>query len=180
MDEPTASLSAHEARRLFRIVRSLRDRGVAILFISHRMEEVFEIADRVTVLRDGRWISTRPTGEATADTAIRDMVGRPLEQLFIADAAPNPAPVRRSRSATSDAKERSRASRSRSGPARSSGSPDSSGRDGPTSAWPCSGSLPRTRARSGLDDHAVTIRSPREALPPRHRLHAPRTATTSG
>ena len=60
MDEPTASLSAHEVRRLFRIVRALRDEGVAILFISHRMEEVFEIADRVTVLRDGRWISTRP------------------------------------------------------------------------------------------------------------------------
>jgi rhamnose transport system ATP-binding protein len=83
MDEPTASLSAHEAQRLFRIIRSLRADGVAILFISHRMEEVFEIADRVTVLRDGRWISTRPTGEATADTAIHDMVGRPLEQLFI-------------------------------------------------------------------------------------------------
>ena len=63
MDEPTASLSAHEARRLFRIVESLRQSGVAILFISHRMEEVFEIADRVTVLRDGRWISTARRGE---------------------------------------------------------------------------------------------------------------------
>ncbi len=63
LDEPTASLSAHEARRLFRIIRALRDDGVAILFISHRMEEVFEIAERVTVLRDGRWISTHPTSE---------------------------------------------------------------------------------------------------------------------
>jgi rhamnose transport system ATP-binding protein len=82
LDEPTASLSAHEARRLFRIIRALRDDGVAILFISHRLEEVFEIAERVTVLRDGRWISTRPTAETNADTAIRDMVGRLLEQLF--------------------------------------------------------------------------------------------------
>ena len=59
MDEPTASLSAHEVARLFRRCGSLRQHGVAVLFISHRLEEVFEIADRVTVLRDGRWISTR-------------------------------------------------------------------------------------------------------------------------
>jgi len=82
MDEPTASLSAHEVRRLFRIIAALRREGVAILFISHRMEEVFEIADRVTVLRDGRWISTRPVSDVTPELAIRDMVGRVLEDLF--------------------------------------------------------------------------------------------------
>ena len=82
MDEPTASLSAHEVRRLFRIIAALRREGVAILFISHRMEEVFEIADRVTVLRDGRWISTRQVSDVTPDLAIRDMVGRVLEDLF--------------------------------------------------------------------------------------------------
>jgi rhamnose transport system ATP-binding protein len=82
MDEPTASLSAHEARRLFAIVESLRREGVAILFISHRMEEVFEIADRVTVLRDGRWVSTRPRSELTPSTAIRDMVGRTMADFF--------------------------------------------------------------------------------------------------
>ena len=82
MDEPTASLSAHEVRRLFRIIAALRREGVAILFISHRMEEVFEIADRVTVLRDGRWISTRPVSDVTPDLAIGDMVGRVLEDLF--------------------------------------------------------------------------------------------------
>ena len=65
MDEPTASLSAHEVDQLFRIIAALRRQGVAILFISHRMEEVFQIADRVTVLRDGRWISTTPAGELT-------------------------------------------------------------------------------------------------------------------
>jgi rhamnose transport system ATP-binding protein len=82
MDEPTASLSAHEVRRLFKIIRALRREGAAILFISHRIEEVFEIADRVTVLRDGRWISTRPIGEVTPGLAIRDMVGRLLSDLF--------------------------------------------------------------------------------------------------
>ena len=82
MDEPTASLSAYEVRQLFRIVANLRERGVAVVFISHRMEEVFEIADRVTILRDGRWISTTPTAQLTPATAIRDMVGRATVALF--------------------------------------------------------------------------------------------------
>ncbi len=82
MDEPTASLSAHETRRLFGIVKALRREGVALLFISHRMEDVFQIADRITVLRDGRWISTRPAGEVTPASAIRDMVGRTMSDLF--------------------------------------------------------------------------------------------------
>src|SRR2546426_10894408 len=82
MDEPTASLSAHEVLRLFGIVKALRGEGVAILFISHRMEDVFLIADRVTVLRDGRWISTRPRGEVTPASAIRDMVGRTMGAFF--------------------------------------------------------------------------------------------------
>ena len=82
MDEPTASLSAHEVRRLFRIVANLRQHGVAVLFISHRMEEVFEIADRVTILRDGRWISTTPRADLTPAAAIRGMVGRDVVELF--------------------------------------------------------------------------------------------------
>lgn len=82
MDEPTASLSAHEVEQLFRIVMTLRSQGVAVLFISHRMEEVFQIADRVTILRDGRWISTTPRAELTPATAIRRMVGREVQELF--------------------------------------------------------------------------------------------------
>jgi rhamnose transport system ATP-binding protein len=82
MDEPTASLSAHEVARLFRIVATLRQRGVAVLFISHRMEEVFEIADRVTILRDGHWISTTPRAALTPSEAIRQMVGREVRELF--------------------------------------------------------------------------------------------------
>ena len=81
MDEPSASLSAHEVARLFKLVRDLRAKGVAILFVSHRMEEVFEIADKVTVFRDGRLISTRPRAEATTRGAIADMVGREMGLL---------------------------------------------------------------------------------------------------
>ena len=79
MDEPTASLSAHEVQELFRLVRDLKRQGVAILFVSHRIEEVFEIADKVTVFRDGRLISTRARREATPQRAISDMVGREID-----------------------------------------------------------------------------------------------------
>ena len=76
LDEPTASLSAHEVERLFAIVRRLRDRGVAILFVSHRLDEVFDLCDRATVFRDGRHVITAPTAELTTADLIRHMVGR--------------------------------------------------------------------------------------------------------
>ncbi len=76
LDEPTASLSAHEVERLFAIVRQTRDRGVAVLFVSHRLEEVFELCGRATVLRDGRHVVTAPTSELTAADLVRYMVGR--------------------------------------------------------------------------------------------------------
>ncbi len=82
MDEPTAALSAHEVAQLFKRVDRLKRQGVAILFISHRLDEVFQIADRVTVFRDGKHISTRPRGEVTPEGAIRDMVGRKMEDFF--------------------------------------------------------------------------------------------------
>jgi rhamnose transport system ATP-binding protein len=83
MDEPTASLSAHEAQRLFSQVERLRARGVAVLFISHRLDEVFRIADRITVFRDGRRISTRPVGDMTEDLLVREMVGREVGDFFV-------------------------------------------------------------------------------------------------
>jgi rhamnose transport system ATP-binding protein len=82
MDEPTASLSAHEVEQLFKLVCTLRDQGVSILFISHRLQEVLDIADRVTIFRDGKWISTKPRSQVTRDGAIRDMVGRKIEEFF--------------------------------------------------------------------------------------------------
>ena len=88
MDEPTAALSSREVERLFTIIRQLRGRGVAILFVDHRMEEVFEIADRVSVLRDGRHVITAPISSLTPADAIRHMVGRRLETLFPKERAP--------------------------------------------------------------------------------------------
>lgn len=82
MDEPSASLSDHEVKRLFNIARSLRDQGVAVLYISHRLEEIFALADKVTVMRDGRHISTRPVGEVTQGSLISEMVGRDMEGRF--------------------------------------------------------------------------------------------------
>ncbi len=85
MDEPTASLSAHEVEQLFALVRVLRDKGVAILFISHRMEEIFQIADHVTIFRDGKRISSYAIEEVQQERLIQDMVGRELEAMFVRD-----------------------------------------------------------------------------------------------
>ncbi len=82
MDEPTSALTLHEVADLFRIARQLRDAGTAIIFISHRLDEVFELADRVTVLRDGHYIGTRDVSKVTRDELIRMMVGRTIDTLF--------------------------------------------------------------------------------------------------
>ena len=76
LDEPTASLSAHEVERLFAIVRRLRTRGVSILFVSHRLDEVFDLCDRATVFRDGRHVVTARTADLTTADLVRHMVGR--------------------------------------------------------------------------------------------------------
>ncbi len=86
LDEPTASLSLHEVERLFTIVRGLRDRGVAVLFVSHRLDEVFKLCDRATVLRDGMHVVTAPTAELTTADLIRHMVGRAVSLFPKADA----------------------------------------------------------------------------------------------
>lgn len=81
MDEPTASLSHREAQRLLKIVAQLRNSGVGILYVSHRLEEIFAIADRVTVLRDGGLVDTFPVSAVSRDQLIQHMVGRELEEL---------------------------------------------------------------------------------------------------
>jgi rhamnose transport system ATP-binding protein len=82
MDEPTAALTNVEVQRLFEVMRTLRDQGAAVLFISHRLEEVFASCQRVTIMRDGRFVRTAPIEELTIDDIIRSMVGRDLESLF--------------------------------------------------------------------------------------------------
>ncbi len=82
MDEPTSSLSQHEVERLFAIITRLKDRGTTVIYISHRLEEVFRIADEVTVLRDGRVIATSRASEIDSDSLIAMMVGRELAEVF--------------------------------------------------------------------------------------------------
>jgi rhamnose transport system ATP-binding protein len=100
MDEPTAALSLQEVDNLFATVRRLHERGVAVLFISHRLEEVSEIADTVTVLRDGRHVATRPAAELSHGEMIRLMVGRSLEALFPKEEAEIGEPVLRAEGLT--------------------------------------------------------------------------------
>jgi len=82
MDEPTSSLTLNEVADLFRLVRRLREDGAAIIFISHRLEELYELADQVTVLRDGAYVDTRRMKDVTRDDLIRMMVGRTITNLF--------------------------------------------------------------------------------------------------
>jgi rhamnose transport system ATP-binding protein len=82
MDEPTSSLTLNEVAELFSLVRNLRESGTAIIFISHRLEELFEIADRVTVLRDGYYIDTCNIKETSRDDLLRKMVGRTISEQY--------------------------------------------------------------------------------------------------
>lgn len=82
MDEPTAALTTVEVLRLFNVITTLRARGAAVLFISHRIEEVFACCQRVTIMRDGRFVRTAPIDDLTIDDIIRSMVGRDLDALF--------------------------------------------------------------------------------------------------
>jgi rhamnose transport system ATP-binding protein len=82
MDEPTAALSSREVDRLFTVARTLREEGKALVFISHRLDEVYALCDRVTVLRDGKFVSSDPLSEVTEDELVRRMVGRDLDALF--------------------------------------------------------------------------------------------------
>src|SRR3954447_4619637 len=82
MDEPTAALTEADVERLFATVRLLTARGVGVVYISHRLVEIFDLADRVTVLRDGRYVGTREVGDVREDELITMMVGRTLDALF--------------------------------------------------------------------------------------------------
>ena len=82
MDEPTAALTDREAERLFAVVAEMTGRGIGVVYVSHRLDEVFRLADRITVMRDGAWVATRRTDGFTRAGLIEAMVGRPLDQEF--------------------------------------------------------------------------------------------------
>ena len=82
MDEPTSSLSAKEVKELLRTIKELKEKGIAVIFISHRLDEIFDVCDRVTVMRDGKKVKTLPINEVDEDKLIRLMVGRDLKDQF--------------------------------------------------------------------------------------------------
>lgn len=82
MDEPTAALADHEVALLYQLVNRLRDRGVAVLYVSHRLKEIFDLCDRITVLKDGALVDTVDVGEVTPDGLVRKMVGRSISAFF--------------------------------------------------------------------------------------------------
>ncbi|MCX2960230.1 sugar ABC transporter ATP-binding protein [Rodentibacter caecimuris] len=88
MDEPTAALSSRETERLFELVKKLRDEGMAIIYISHRMAEIYELADRVSVLRDGKYVGSLIRENVDSATLVQMMVGRPLTDLFNKESVP--------------------------------------------------------------------------------------------
>jgi ABC-type sugar transport system ATPase subunit len=88
MDEPTSALNQTEVNALFQIIRVLKDEGVTILYVSHRLDEIFQLADVVTVLRDGAHVSTAPITAVTRDSLIEDMIGRKLSAIFPARSDP--------------------------------------------------------------------------------------------
>jgi len=94
LDEPTAALPEHEVGVLLEHVKQLRSRGTACIYISHKLDEVFAVADRITVLRDGGSISTHAASECTVATVIRDMVGREITELFPRSAPAGRGPER--------------------------------------------------------------------------------------
>ena len=85
MDEPTSSLSENEVDMLFRIIRNLTEQGTSIIYISHKLKELFRITDRITILRDGEHVDTVNTTEVTNDELIEKMVGRKLHNYYVRD-----------------------------------------------------------------------------------------------
>ena len=154
MDEPTSSLDEREVAVLFDVMRRLRSEGVAVIFITHRLDELYQVCDRVTVMRDGRTIMTRPMTEVDKLHLISAMLGRDVET--VRGHATGFSAARRAGRATKCC--RPRGSRSAGGcatrgwkcaPARSSVLPACSARAGPRRRGPFSAPIRRTPVRSG-------------------------------
>src|SRR5699024_2281051 len=82
MDEPTAALADHEVELLYQLIGRLRERGVAVLYVSHRLQEIYDLCDRITVLKDGSLVDTVESNEITGDELVRKMVGRTISSFF--------------------------------------------------------------------------------------------------
>jgi ribose transport system ATP-binding protein len=163
MDEPTAALADHEVELLYGLVRRLQQRGIGILYVSHRLAEVFDLADRITVLKDGRRVTTMDTAKASPDALVRHMVGRELSDYFPAraDAADSRA-ARLSLRGAGNGRLRDVNLDLRAGEVLGIGGLQGSGRSALVRAL--FGVEPFTSGAVRLDDRPIRLRSPRRAV----------------
>ena len=171
MDEPTAALSAVEAGRLMDVARRLRDRGAAVVFVSHRLDEVFALCDRLTVMRDGATVAEALVADSSPGEVVRLMVGRALAELFPKVAAEVGATVLEVAGLTRDGPLRGRLVHA-SAPARSSPSPGSSDRAAARSCEPSSASTATTTAACCCTAQPLPPGDPARRAPRRRRAGA--------
>ena len=169
LDEPTASLDRHEVEMLFKTMRALAARGIGIVFVTHFLDQVYEISDRITVLRNGKLIGERETARLPRLELIQMMLGRELSETTHERAAHDKAqgklqgsPARRSRISARPAA--SRRSISSSAMARSWASPACSAPAGPRPRGWCSAPIAPTAAAASVEGVAVRLHSPRDAV----------------
>ncbi len=163
MDEPTAALADHEVELLYALVRRLRGRGIGLLYVSHRLAEVFDLADRITVLKDGTRVTTVPAAETTTAELVRHMVGRDLSGYYPERAAPgDQGPVRLAVRGGGNRKLRDVNLRLRAGEVVGVGGLQGSGRSALARAL--FGVAPFTTGEVRLDGRPVRLASPRAAI----------------
>ncbi|MFC4037100.1 sugar ABC transporter ATP-binding protein [Dactylosporangium siamense] len=163
MDEPTAALADHEVELLYALVRRLQERGIGLLYVSHRLAEVFDLSDRITVLKDGRRVTTLATKDTTGDQLVKHMVGRELAGYFPPRAAPDDlGAVRLAVHSGTNHKLRGVDVRLRAGEILGIGGLQGSGRSALARA--IFGADPFTGGTVELDGAPVQLRSPRAAI----------------
>ena len=163
MDEPTAALADHEVEQLYALVRRLQEQGIGVLYVSHRLQEVFDLSSRITVLKDGRAVATVETADTTADQLVRHMVGRELSSYYPDRARPEElGPVRLTVRDGGNRKLRGIDLRLRAGEVLGIGGLQGSGRSALARAL--FGAAPLRTGQVTVDDAPVRLRSPRAAM----------------
>jgi ribose transport system ATP-binding protein len=163
MDEPTAALADHEVGQLYALVRRLQKQGMGVLYVSHRLKEVFDLSSRITVLKDGRAVATLDTADTSADQLVRHMVGRELSSYYPGLAKPQElGPVRLTVRGGGNRKLRGIDLRLRAGEVLGVGGLQGSGRSALARAL--FGAAPFSTGRVTVDGAPVRLRSPRAAI----------------
>ncbi|ROO58395.1 ribose transport system ATP-binding protein [Micromonospora sp. Llam0] len=161
MDEPTAALADHEVELLYRLVRRLQDQGIGLLYVSHRLTEVFDLSSRITVVKDGRRVDTLRTTDTTAGELVRLMVGREMSTLYPDRAGTGGGPVRLAVRGAGNRKLRDIDLQLRAGEVLGVGGLQGSGRSALARAL--FGAVPFTTGEITIDGAPVRLRSPRSA-----------------